>query len=73
MIVKEKIGEEKYIFADNSYIILRKTGNTYFGKLATRLLNDFIKNDLSYEDQENILNMLVKQNRAKLCKEQVKI
>jgi hypothetical protein len=61
--------ERKYVFADNSYLILKEDGNTYLGKLANKLLMEFIKNDLKYDDQYAMLEMLVKQNRAKLCME----
>jgi hypothetical protein len=59
----------KYLTQDG-YIILNKNGNTYLGKYANDILMIFIHHKIrTYEEEKNILEFAVKENR--LIKEQL--
>jgi hypothetical protein len=59
----------KYLTQDG-FILLNKNGNTYLGKHANDILMIFIRHRIrTYEEEKNILEFAVKENR--LIKEQL--
>ena len=67
--MKQTNNDMKFILADNeSYVILDEKGNTYFGSLAIKINYLFTKFGVCPSGQLEIMNTLIKENKAILSK-----